>query len=322
MRNEKFEMKNGRKNVVACVVLFFAAIAFALTACTVYDNYDIELMQDPVALLESSSSTEEDVSSNSEESETKEGSSSSEKSETKEKSSSSKGKDTTYVVIVGQSSDSKEPSGDKEKSSSSETSPEMPKSSSSAWPCGDSSLVMKDGAEYKTVLINNTCWMAENMRNTTKTGKSVCYSDEDFPDEDTNCAKYGRLYNNAAAEAVCPSGWRLPDSTDFKALYVYLKSDDDYAGYHLKADHGWEGLDDLGENGDDMLGFAALPGGLCSQEDEVKCSLQGDYGYWWSSSPVEYDTHVFMVLVSDDGGINYAGHMVNDSYLSVRCIKK
>ena len=249
-------------------------------------------MQDPAALLESSSSAEEDISSSSEESESK-----------------------------GQSSSSEEIEN-KEKSSSSETSPEMPKSSSSAWPCGDSSLVMKDGAEYKTVLINNTCWMAENMRNTTKTGKSVCYSDEDFPDEDVNCEKYGRLYNNAAAEAVCPSGWRLPDSTDFKALYVYLKSDDDYAGYHLKADHGWEGLDDLGENGDDMLGFAALPGGLCSQEDEVKCSLQGDYGYWWSSSPVEYDTHVFMVLVSDDGGINYAGNMVNDSYLSVRCIKK
>ena len=278
-------MKNGLK-------IFFFASAFALTACTVYDNYDIELMQDPAALLESSSSAEEDISSSSEESESK-----------------------------GQSSSSEEIEN-KEKSSSSETSPEMPKSSSSAWPCGDSSLVMKDGTEYKTVLINNTCWMAENMRNTTKTGKSVCYSDEDFPDEDVNCEKYGRLYNNAAAEAVCPSGWRLPDSTDFKALYVYLKSDLDFAGFHLKADHGWEGLDGLGENGDDMLGFAALPGGLCLQEDEVKCSLQGDYGYWWSSSPVEYDTHVFMVLVSDDGGINYAGNMVNDSYLSVRCIKK
>jgi len=287
-------MKNGLK-------IFFFASAFALTACTVYDNYDIELMQDPAALLESSSSAEEDISSSSEESESKGQSSSSEEIENKEKSSSS------------------EEIENKEKSSSSE---ELAPTSSSAWPCGDSSLVMKDGAEYKTVLINNTCWMAENMRNTTKTGKSVCYSDEDFPDEDTNCEKYGRLYNNAAAEAVCPSGWRLPDSTDFKALYVYLKSDDDYAGYHLKADHGWEGLDDLGENGDDMLGFAALPGGLCSQEDEVKCSLQGDYGYWWSSSPVEYDTHVFMVLVSDDGGVNYAGHMVNDSYLSVRCIKK
>ncbi len=287
-------MKNGLK-------IFFFASAFALTACTVYDNYDIELMQDPAALLESSSSAEEDISSSSEESESKGQSSSSEEIENKEKSSSS------------------EEIENKERSSSSE---EFAPTSSSAWPCGDSSLVMKDGTEYKTVLINKTCWMAENMRNTTKNGKSVCYSDEDFPDENSNCETYGRLYNIIAAKAVCPSGWLLPDTTDFQALYVYLKSDADNAGFHLKADHGWED-GGLGENGDDMLGFTGLPGGSCSEDGNViDCALQGNLGNWWSSTPKEYDTHYNMKLFAENGAFEARGDVSNDYFLSVRCIKK
>jgi uncharacterized protein (TIGR02145 family) len=57
--------------------------------------------------------------------------------------------------------------------------------------------------------------MAENL-NYEADGK--CYKDRNYPDEAVNCEEHGRLYFWKAAKTVCPKGWRLPTSEEWKSL--------------------------------------------------------------------------------------------------------
>lgn len=88
----------------------------------------------------------------------------------------------------------------------------------------------RDGYTYKTVTINGQTWMAENLRycpdepldNPNITSRTIpfyyVYKSYDEPDTKKNLRKYGIIYNYYAAREAVPSGWRLPEASDFYAL--------------------------------------------------------------------------------------------------------
>ena len=268
-------MKNFR--MCHCETLWVVAISLLLmSGCSIYDNYDIDLM-DGAASIDSSSN--------------KEGSSDS-------GTNSSNGKDTSYVVIINQNSSS---SGKSVVSSSSKN---------SDWTCGESTLKFGD-YEYKTVIINGQCWTQENMRFVADDGHSICYDNDE-----SNCDKYGRLYDYKAADVVCPSGWRLPTTEDYIGLQEYSGADKDDAGYHFKAQSGWKT-----ESGDDFVEFSALPGGDCDYEED--CLSVGVIGLWWTSTVKQKNaSHNTMRLSGSNSVFNAEYAYEDDNYASVRCVMK
>jgi len=127
----------------------------------------------------------------------------------------------------------------------------------------------RDNKTYKIVVIGTQTWMAENLNFKTDTG-SWCYNNDT-----SHCNTYGRLYNWATAQTICPSGWHLPADEEWTVLTEFIGTD---AGKKIKTQSGWENKG----NGTDNLGFAAIPGG-CFDSSNNFTNL-GYYAYWWSST--------------------------------------
>ena len=195
-----------------------------------------------------------------------------------------------------------------EQSSSSSLDVEKSSSSSVSWKCGDA--LVRDEVSYNTVAIKDRCWTKENMLYEPTAGYSMCYGGEN-----TNCETYGRLYDYEAASLACPSGWRLPTSDEFIELQEYSGADMYDAGAWFKAANGW-----TGENGNDELGFSALPGGRCDYAQT--CTGLGERGYWWTSTEVVKNASHYTLFLNSDGSTFSATTKMDDAdYASVRCVK-
>jgi len=110
--------------------------------------------------------------------------------------------------------------------------------------------------------------MAENLNfiPSTAPDSSWCYNDNS-----ALCTTYGRLYDYATAKTVCPSGWHLPDSSEWEIL------DQSANMYTLMATTGW-----AVNSGTNTTGFTALPSGY--NAGSATYTLLGKRGYWWTST--------------------------------------
>lgn len=173
-------------------------------------------------------------------------------------------------------------------------------------------LDTRNNETYNLVEIGSQCWMNRNM-NYSITG-SWCYGNSN-----TNCEKYGRLYNFETAKTVCPSGFALPSDNDFKILERELgmtKEEVDKTGWRgteegnkLKSKSGWDGSDDSG--------FTALPAG--GREDNGAYGGVARGASFWTSTE-SGSSSWSRQLYSGFTGIN-RNILPKEGGISVRCIK-
>jgi len=135
----------------------------------------------------------------------------------------------------------------------------------------------RDGQKYRAVKIGEKTWMAQNLNY--QTGKSWCYDNKN-----SNCDKYGHLYDWETATTVCPNGWHLPSRDEWGALAVAVGGKGNYgdegiAGKMLKSTSGW----DNNGNGFDGNGFSALPGGRRYTDGSFIDGFT-DAGFWWTAT--------------------------------------
>ena len=181
----------------------------------------------------------------------------------------------------------------------------------------------RDGQTYKTVKIGDQWWMAENLNY--ETDSSFCYNKEE-----SNCAKYGRLYEWAAAvgksesecgygyicslpsgniQGVCPEGWHLPSYDEWKTLF-----NESMAGKVLKSMSGWEKSGD----GTDAFGFSMLPAG--GRFGDEGYGNEGYYAYFWSSTEFDSNRAYNMYLGYSDYYAGLDNNSKGDGF-SVRCLQ-
>jgi uncharacterized protein (TIGR02145 family) len=177
----------------------------------------------------------------------------------------------------------------------------------------------RDRQIYKMVKIGGAAWMAQNLNY--KADSSWCYDNAD-----SNCVKYGRLYDWNTAMKVCPAGWHLPAAEEWKKMMDAVGGDS-VAGKILKADSGWgeSVVEVLGRaritvgNGTDDFGFSVLPGGYGYREHGGRrFTGAGDsmgMGVWWAAA--EKGRNAVMILAVDKAAYPHAGSTGN-AY-SVRC---
>jgi uncharacterized protein (TIGR02145 family) len=200
-----------------------------------------------------------------------------------------------------------------------------------------------DGNVYKTIVIGNYKWIAENLKTTTYnngtaiplvTGNSAWSSLSSgaycwYNDNDSNADTYGALYNWYAVKTgnLCPDGWRVPSDKEWKFLEGYVDSlygvDDPVwdrsglrgynAGKHLKATSGWR----LSGNGTNDFGFSALPAGerLTGFNNTV-----GSSGFWWSCTEDTLSSAWYRCIIYSFEEVYRDRHPKRMGF-SVRCIK-
>ncbi len=202
-----------------------------------------------------------------------------------------------------------------------------------------------DGNVYKTVIIGDQEWMAENLKvtryrngDTIPTGHSNsiwaglstgAYSVYD--NDEGKLSTYGYLYNWYAvneSRKLAPEDWHVPTDADWKELEIYLdmsQSEADksngrrgkYEGGKLK-EAGTSHWNSSNTGATDESGFTALPGGFRFRNGQYRNI--GYHAYFWSSSEFNSTNAWDRVLTYGNSGVG-RGNYNKISGFSVRLVK-
>ena len=188
-----------------------------------------------------------------------------------------------------------------------------------------------DSNVYKTVVIGNQVWMAENLnvvryRNgdtipqvkdsadwaVLKTG-AWCY----YENSTKNGKVYGKLYNWYAVNdprGLAPKGWHIPTDADWKKIDETFGGHE-VAGGKMKSTELWTPPNTGASN---STGFSSLPAGIRRFSGEF--DLLGTNCYFWSSTEAN-DKNVWARLSYFNNAELESKYYLKNFAYSVRCIK-
>ena len=186
----------------------------------------------------------------------------------------------------------------------------------------DSFTDPRDGREYRTVGIWDQVWMGENLNYTDSAstpdlkGKRWCYDDEQ-----EQCDTYGSMYSCEISKSVCPAGWHLPTESDWQDLLNFMTRMGVDLDKGLRAKSGWYNYTGHSDNGTDVFGFTALPGGIMYEANSYGNSTRE--AWFWYVQDCSLNEYEAMYLSSEETNFvssSVSGGKITDAY-SVRCIK-
>lgn len=165
----------------------------------------------------------------------------------------------------------------------------------------------RDGSIYRTIKVEGTIWMAENLRYPIESAGV-----NSFDKNPHNVASLGVLYDWKSASVACPDGWHLPSGEDFRKLINHYETDDQWI---------------TKTSGPNAFGIQ-LAG---MQDYEGTFSEMGESAYYWTSTEYsETEAEFFSYLILKDKAVidisrktdmpDIHGAEKSNKY-SVRCIK-
>ena len=176
----------------------------------------------------------------------------------------------------------------------------------------------RDGQTYKTTVIGEQKWMAQNLNY--KTDSSITNHDILYSDYSSN---FGRLYTFEEANEVCPAGWHLPQKEEFDTLVSVTSPNHDtkelVSKYYRKNDTygfsiGFGGYAEDRRNEYDYIYYSDI----YHKEAEQP---RGSADFWSSdvkSDSVGYILFAYVGVGSDT--LNVGTTRTNRYFHSVRCI--
>lgn len=186
----------------------------------------------------------------------------------------------------------------------------------------------RDGRVYKSVIVGEQEWMAENLN---YYNENLAFGIKCYNGDTLYCRVLGRLYSwsvamdsaglfstaGSAVRGICPEGWHLPSVEEFKTLLLLAGGSAEGIGDELITSTGWGN----GGGGPDSYGFSALPGGYSYGGD--KYGGVGTYAYFWTTDAYDdkYAYNLYMVYVDEDYKYTNVTYDSKVTARSVRCIK-
>lgn len=200
--------------------------------------------------------------------------------------------------------------------------------------CNEKPLTDIDGNIYKTVIIGNQEWMAQNLKTTRyNDGMEIpyihnikdwsrlntpgyCWFDNE---KDPYKGHFGGLYNWYAvnSDKLCPAGWRVPGEEDWKKLAEYLGGEIPAGGKLKDTDRKYWVRPNAGATNE--TGFSAQAGGYRSVAGTF--GYRGFDGYWWTVTESREDRAISFHLSYNFSNLGRQNNNKNAG-LSVRCIKE
>ena len=176
----------------------------------------------------------------------------------------------------------------------------------------------RDGRYYKTLVLDEQMWIAENLRYVPENTKiqSWCLSEKDG-----ECDEFGRYYHGNAVAAnpgICPEGFHVPSMSEFQKLIKYEEKS-------LISVDGWK-KNQYSFEGDNATGMSFIPSGVRGYDDGLGAGWETGVFSWvdasafaWTSTSDHFMGY-YHFAIDNYSDISFAGKAAGFG-IPIRCVK-